>query len=147
MPVDGKHSLSTGTLTMLRPLFGLVILASFFASPVSAGDSEPVRKPFGPMSFAKPGRVVPVSREVEEIALRAGAALGLGLYGLDMIENPAGPVVVDLNYFPGYKGCPGVAAPMAAYIDAYAHGLIDLPVPARPAARVGTTAGPIRNPS
>jgi ribosomal protein S6--L-glutamate ligase len=106
-----------------------------------------VRKPFGPLSFTKPGRVVPVSREVEEIALRAGAALGLGLYGLDVIESPAGPVVVDLNYFPGYKGCPGVAAPMAAYIDAYARGLFDLPVPSRPAARVGPTAGRIRNPA
>jgi len=86
-----------------------------------------VRKPFGPLSFTRPGRAVPVSREVEEIALRAGAALGLGMFGLDAIESASGPVVVDLNYFPGYKGCAGVAEPMAAYIDAYARGLVDLP--------------------
>ena len=99
-----------------------------------------VRKPFGRMSFTEPGRAVPVSQEVEEIALRAGAALGLGIYGLDAIESVAGPVVVDLNYFPGYKGCSGVAAPMAAYIDAYARGLIDLRVPSRGISRTRPAA-------
>jgi ribosomal protein S6--L-glutamate ligase len=88
-----------------------------------------VRKPFGPLSFTQPGHAVPVTREVEDIALRAGAALGLGVYGLDVIESAEGPVVVDLNYFPGYKGCAGVAAPMAAYIDAYAKGVLDLRLP------------------
>lgn len=88
-----------------------------------------VRKPFDPLSFTRPGRAVPVNREVEDLALRAGAALGLGMYGLDVIESVDGPVVVDLNYFPGYKGCSGVAAPMAAYIDAYARGLFDLHLP------------------
>jgi ribosomal protein S6--L-glutamate ligase len=85
-----------------------------------------VRKPFAPLSFTRPGHAVSVSHEVEDIALRAGAAMGLGIYGLDLIESPEGPVVVDLNYFPGYKGCTGVAAPMAAYIDAYARGLVHL---------------------
>jgi ribosomal protein S6--L-glutamate ligase len=85
-----------------------------------------VRKPFGPLSFTRPGHAVSVSHEVEGIALSAGAAMGLAIYGLDVIESPDGPVVVDLNYFPGYKGCTGVAAPMAAYIDAYARGLVHL---------------------
>jgi ribosomal protein S6--L-glutamate ligase len=89
-----------------------------------------VRKPFSTLSFTRPGHPVQVSRVVEDIALRAGAALGLGLYGLDMIESPHGPVVVDLNYFPGYKGCAGVAGPMAAYIDAFARGHVTLALPA-----------------
>ncbi len=93
-----------------------------------------VRKPFSPDSFTRPGRAVPVTREVEEIALRAGAATGLGLFGLDIIEGPEGPVVVDLNYFPGYKGCVGVAEPMTAYIDRYACGNLDLPLPTMPPA-------------
>ena len=101
-----------------------------------------VRKPFGPLSFTRPGCAVPVSSEVEDIALRAGAALGLGIYGLDAIESAAGPVVVDLNYFPGYKGCPGVAPPMAAYIDAYARGLIDLSLPSLEALVEGRSACP-----
>ena len=56
-------------------------------------------------SFSVPGRPAAVRPEVEEIALRGGEACGLGLFGLDMIESPGGPAVVDVNYFPGYKGC------------------------------------------
>ena len=88
-----------------------------------------VRKPFSASSFSVPGRPVPVAPEIEELALRAGAASGLGLYGLDIIESPDGPVVVDLNYFPGYKGCAGVAEPMARYIAAYAERGAELPLP------------------
>jgi ribosomal protein S6--L-glutamate ligase len=91
-----------------------------------------VRKPFSPTSFSVPGRPVPVTREVEDIALRAAAATGLGLFGLDIIEGADGPVVVDTNYFPGYKGCVGVAGPMAAYIHDYATGAVDLVLPSMP---------------
>jgi hypothetical protein len=75
---------------------------------------------------------VPVTREVEDLALRAGAATGLGLFGLDIIEGADGPVVVDTNYFPGYKGCVGVAGPMAAYVHDYANGALDLVLPPMP---------------
>jgi ribosomal protein S6--L-glutamate ligase len=80
-------------------------------------------------SFSIPGRPVPVTPEVEEIALRAGAACGLGLFGLDVIESPDGPVVVDLNYFPGYKGCADVAGPMAAFIADCAEARRELRLP------------------
>jgi ribosomal protein S6--L-glutamate ligase len=88
-----------------------------------------VRKPFSADSFTRPGRAVPVTPEVREMALRCGAACGLGLYGLDVIESPDGPVVVDLNYFPGYKGVPGVAALLADYIDEFACGARRLALP------------------
>jgi ribosomal protein S6--L-glutamate ligase len=88
-----------------------------------------VRKPFAPGSFSLPGRPVPVSSEVEAIAQRAGSASGLGLFGIDVIEGPEGPVVVDLNAYPGYKGCEGVAGPMADYIADYAEHRRELPLP------------------
>jgi ribosomal protein S6--L-glutamate ligase len=88
-----------------------------------------VRKPFSETSFAVPGRPVPVDPEVRDAALRTGAALGLGLYGLDIIESPDGPYVVDVNYFPGYKGVPDAGALIADYIDAYAQGAVRLPAP------------------
>jgi ribosomal protein S6--L-glutamate ligase len=81
-----------------------------------------VRKPFSVDSFTRPGRPVPVIPEVRKMALRCGAAFGLGLYGLDVIESPDGPVVVDLNYFPGYKGVPDVAPLLTNYIDEFASG-------------------------
>ena len=62
----------------------------------------------------------PVSDEVRRIALRCGEVSGLGLYGLDMIEGLDGPVVVDLNYFPSYRGVPEAAPLVADYIEAYA---------------------------
>jgi ribosomal protein S6--L-glutamate ligase len=92
-----------------------------------------VRKPFSSTSFAVPGRPVPVTREIEKIALAAATVSGLGLFGLDLIEGPEGPVVVDLNYFPGYKGCVDVAGPMTEYIHQYSTGELELTLPPLPA--------------
>ncbi len=95
-----------------------------------------VRKQFSEDSFSLPGRPSAVSAELRDIALRCGRALGLGLYGLDVIESSSGPVVVDLNYFPGYKGVPDVAPLIADYIEGYALGRYTLALPdLAPAAR------------
>ena len=89
-----------------------------------------VRKPFSADSFARPGRPCALEPEVRDVALRCGQALGLGLYGIDLIESADGPVVVDLNYFPGYKGVPGAAPLIADYIEDYARGRRELTLPA-----------------
>lgn len=88
-----------------------------------------VRKRFSATSFTRPGRPAPVSRELREIALACGRALGLGLYGLDVLETADGPVVVDVNYFPGYKGVPDIAPRIADYVERYARGRIALAPP------------------
>lgn len=85
-----------------------------------------VSKPFSESSFTVPGRPVPVSDEIRQLSLRVGKVCGLGLYGLDIIESPRGPFVVDVNYFPGYKGVPDVAPLIADYIDGYAQGRFGL---------------------
>lgn len=133
----GVHVLRTpADLAALPPLTGAVVVQDLVPGPgqdlkvyVVGTRVWTARKPFSPASFSVPGRPVPVTAEVESIALRAGAASGLGLFGLDLIEGPDGPVVVDLNYFPGYKGCEGVAEPMADYIADYAEGRLHLPLP------------------
>jgi ribosomal protein S6--L-glutamate ligase len=81
-----------------------------------------VRKPFSPTSFTRPGRPCEVDDELRDIARACGRALGLGLYGLDLVEGPEGPVVVDVNTFPGYKGVLDVAPLIADYIEGYALG-------------------------
>jgi ribosomal protein S6--L-glutamate ligase len=91
-----------------------------------------VRKPFSATSFTVPGRPCRVSPEARRVALRVGRALGLGLYGLDVIEGRDGPVVVDVNYFPGYKGVPDAATYIASYIESYALGEIWLEPPKAP---------------
>jgi len=78
------------------------------------------RKPFASNSFLRPGRPCAVTADVREIARRCGRIFGLGLYGLDIIESPDGPVVVDVNYFPGYKGVPNAPARLADYIERHA---------------------------
>jgi ribosomal protein S6--L-glutamate ligase len=85
-----------------------------------------VSKPFSESSFTVPGRPVPISDEVRQLSLRVGKVCGLGLYGLDIIESPRGPFVVDVNFFPGYKGVPDVAPLIADYIDGYAQGRFGL---------------------
>lgn len=81
-----------------------------------------VRKPFSTTSFTQPGRPTVVSDDVRRIALAVGRALGLSLYGLDVIEGSAGPVVVDVNYFPGYKGVAEAPSLIADHIEKSAHG-------------------------
>ena len=96
---------------------------------VAGDDVFAVRKEFSPTSFTLPGRSCTVSSEVREIALACGRILGLGLYGLDVLETDDGPVVVDVNYFPGYKGISGVADVIADYIEDYALGWRRLELP------------------
>jgi ribosomal protein S6--L-glutamate ligase len=88
-----------------------------------------VRKPFSPTSFTRPGRPCEVSSELRDIARACGRALGLGLYGVDLVESADGPVVVDVNTFPGYKGVPDVAPLIADYIEEFALGRIKLELP------------------
>ena len=68
-----------------------------------------------------------VGDEVRDLARRCGRLFGLGLYGLDVLFGPGGPVVVDLNSFPGYGDLPGIGTVLADYIEAYARGQIVLP--------------------
>jgi ribosomal protein S6--L-glutamate ligase len=116
-------------LAQLEPLAQPVVVQEYVAGDgedrklyVVGGEVFCVRKPFSATSFTRPGRPCPVSDELRDVAVRCGRVFGLGLYGLDVIEGPDGPVVVDLNYFPGYKGVPHVAPLIADYIADFAHG-------------------------
>jgi ribosomal protein S6--L-glutamate ligase len=88
-----------------------------------------VHKAYSTESFAHQGTPCPVTREVRNIALRCGKALGLGIYGVDMVESSSGPVAVDVNYFPGFRGVPGVAPAIASYLDEFALGGHHLALP------------------
>ncbi|MFX0538781.1 ATP-grasp domain-containing protein [Ornithinimicrobium sp. Y1847] len=87
-----------------------------------AGDQVwAVRKSFDELSFTRPGRPVAASPEVRELAGRVRTAFGLELFGVDVIESPDGPAVVDVNYFPGYKGCPDPAPAITDVVLAALH--------------------------
>ena len=65
----------------------------------------------------KPVTVEPM---LEDIARRCGRALGLEIYGVDVLVCAHGPVVVDVNYFPSFRGVPDVARTLTEYIRACA---------------------------
>jgi ribosomal protein S6--L-glutamate ligase len=85
------------------------------------------RKRFSLGGSGEIGQPCEVSNELREIALRCGILFGMGLYGLDVLIPRDGPVVVDVNSFPGYGGLPEIAKVIADYIAGYARGRHTLP--------------------
>ena len=47
----------------------------------------------------------------------AGAALGLQLYGVDLLITGDRPVVVDINPFPGFRGAHGPAESLLRFLS------------------------------
>lgn len=68
------------------------------------------------------GATIPIaSAEVpaawRHAALAVGRAFGLRLYGLDLVIGPTGPLVVDVNAFPGYRGVHGAIAALVTFAE------------------------------
>ncbi len=51
------------------------------------------------------------------VARDAGAALGLELYGVDLLITDGRPVVVDVNPFPGFRGARGPAEALLRFLS------------------------------
>ena len=74
-------------------------------------------RPFPARTAAeKRGQPCALSREVREICLCCGRLFGLELYGVDLIDSPDGPSVIEVNCFPGYRGVPEADRLLADYI-------------------------------
>src|SRR5438477_9537 len=54
--------------------------------------------------------------ELSRIVLRCGAAFGIDLFGVDIIECDGAPYVVDMNSFPGFSGVRDGIARVARYL-------------------------------
>jgi ribosomal protein S6--L-glutamate ligase len=78
-----------------------------------------VRKP-SPLSAAGETEPVPVSPALEALALRCGRLFGLELLGVDCIETPRGPVVIEVNDFPNYTAIPDAPERLARHLVARA---------------------------
>jgi len=66
----------------------------------------------------KLGTPFTVSPELTEIASRAGRALGVELFGMDVVQSEGRYYVVDASSFPGFKGVPDAALLLAEYLYA-----------------------------
>ena len=63
-----------------------------------------------------PHRLVDLDAGQVDLARRCGAIFGLEIYGVDTIETPDGPAVIEVNEFPNFTGVPGAAELIADYI-------------------------------
>lgn len=59
---------------------------------------------------------IPLTRKIRHLALDIGALFGLDIYGIDIVESPDGPVVLDINDFPSFGGVPRAVIRVAEYI-------------------------------
>lgn len=67
--------------------------------------------------------VLEVTQDLRTVALAAAAATGLHLCGVDVILGEDGPVVVDVNPFPGYRGVPGAGEAVVRHVLGHLPGL------------------------
>lgn len=80
------------------------------------------RRLFGVDSAGHSIRVQTIDPSLRRLALSCGRVFGLGLYAIDLIERRDGPMVIDVDYCPGYGGQSEMAPAIAEYIVEYATG-------------------------
>lgn len=74
---------------------------------VAGADVRGLLKPSDPARQRR-GAGVPfdVDQQLAGLAAGAGQVLELDIYGVDVLYGPEGPVIVDVNPFPGFRGVP-----------------------------------------
>ena len=59
---------------------------------------------------------VPLTPALDQLAARCGRLFGLALFGVDCLSTPDGPVVVEVNDFPNYRGVPEADEALGDYV-------------------------------
>ncbi|MEK6655794.1 MAG: hypothetical protein AABY92_11690, partial [Thermodesulfobacteriota bacterium] len=59
---------------------------------------------------------ISLTKELKDLGRRLGRLFGLELYGVDCIESPDGPSVIEVNEFPNYTGVPDADRRLAGYV-------------------------------
>jgi ribosomal protein S6--L-glutamate ligase len=62
-------------------------------------------------------RLVALEPELERLTVRVGEVFGLDIYGIDVVQTPAGWMVLDINDFPSFGMVPDAAGQLAATIE------------------------------
>lgn len=60
--------------------------------------------------------LMPLTPELRRLALRTGRLFGLDIFGLDVVETPSGPVILDINDFPSFGLVPRAVTRIGEYI-------------------------------
>ncbi|WTW98286.1 hypothetical protein OG216_35310 [Streptomycetaceae bacterium NBC_01309] len=67
-------------------------------------------------------REVPLPDDLARVVARVGEAYGLDLFGVDVVEGPAGWTVVDVNDFPSFRAVPDAVTRVAKTVLRLAAG-------------------------
>lgn len=138
-PFDGIHSRDLQlvedreTLSSLRAWSGPMLVQEYVEGSrwrlkihVVGERVFATRKRFSLGGDPEDGTPVDPGEEIASIARRCGRLFGLVLYGLDVLISRRGPVVVDLNSFPGYAGVHEAPQALAEHIAEIARGRLEL---------------------
>ncbi len=80
-------------------------------------DVFDVRRPWPATTVAdKQGVAVEVDDRLRRLTLDVGDAMGMDVYGVDVVVSDGQPYIVDLSAFPGFKGVPAADALLARHI-------------------------------
>jgi ribosomal protein S6--L-glutamate ligase len=58
-----------------------------------------------------------VPNEWAQVALEIGRVFELRLYGVDLLMTARGPLIVDVNAFPGFRGVHGASSALVAMVE------------------------------
>jgi ribosomal protein S6--L-glutamate ligase len=61
-------------------------------------------------------QLVPLTPALRQLALRTGQIFGLDIFGLDVVETPDGPAVLDINDFPSFRNVPHATSLLSSYV-------------------------------
>jgi len=80
-------------------------------------------------SRTSPGSGVPIdiTPRLSDLPRHAGAALGMEIYGVDILDGTNGPIIVDVNPFPGFRDVPDAARLIANHLVGIVTRSIDDP--------------------
>ena len=56
-----------------------------------------------------------------DLALEIGQAFAMPLYGVDLLSTAQGPLIVDVNAFPGFRGVPGASEALVKLVENLLH--------------------------
>jgi len=70
--------------------------------------------------------MVPLTGGMKELGGRLRQLFGLELFGVDCIETPEGPSVIEVNEFPNYTGVPEADRRLADYVLTRARGEVNV---------------------
>jgi len=59
---------------------------------------------------------VPLTPEIRKMVLQVGKLFGLDIYGVDIVETPQGPAILDINDFPSFGGVPRAVVRVSEYV-------------------------------